>query len=169
MTVFFFVIFLNFSVRKNFNNSDEKENLKNDFCHVVIRVSDWVLRFVDLYFYSYKILRSISSKNLAISKQLYRQSAKVSTGQCTALSNHSSPWSNWWILFYILQTGFTVTFLMSFWQMIILQTSVQWKSTCLIDQKSISCVFKIIDLTLQTIKKTDSVRSENLFFLSWQH
>lgn len=54
--------------------------------------------------------------------------------------------------------------------MIITQTNVQWKTrTRPIDQKSISCVFKIVDVTLQTIQKTDSVLSENLFCLSWQN
>ena len=62
------------------------------------------------------------------------------------------------------------TFLMSFRQMMISQTNIQSNSmkVDLPDRPKIDFVseFKIIDLTLQTIQNTDSVLSENLFFLS---
>ena len=134
---------------------------------------EYSMRVADLYFYSYffyapsvpttRLSRNNCIRNL---QRLAQGSAQrwVTTVHLDRIGEYLHlAWScigeYLHLFFYVISTNDNYTN----------ERSMKDSGSRPIDQKSISCVFKIVDLTLQTIQKTDSVLSENLFCLSWQH
>ena len=134
---------------KNFNNSEEKEKKRFLPCSYTgiwlsIQCALQMFNSTHTFFTLHQFQKPgfLEATAYAICK---------GSGPCTSLSNHSSPSSNWWIFI-----SFKLDLRLLFWchfvkwwfhKRIFNESRLAWLT------KSQFRVFKIIDLTLQTIQK----------------